>query len=176
MPGGTRRTKEYRDKSALLDRSRWELYIDNSVRAEILKIAIVEGLKTGEAAEALLALGINAYASGNAGKASIESTLPKSDGADASNSIPPRHRFKLHKSEVLPIQGQATDSQVDLASSISNEEPPNVEQDWYRFAVIVHEIWLRSKPIRMDREKHRIGVEDGISYTSGEKFYKPKDA
>ena len=61
--GRTRRAKEFRERQALTDVKRWEIYTTDAIKSEVRDIAKQEGLSAGVAAEALLRLGIETYLS-----------------------------------------------------------------------------------------------------------------
>jgi hypothetical protein len=111
-------------------------------------------------AEALLALGIDAYASGSETKGpnstSIDSSLPRSALVEASISTRTRHRFNLHRSELVPTQEKTPERQVNIASSVTVGEVQQAAKDRYRFEHIFYAIRGRSKPLGMERAQHWI--------------------
>jgi len=73
--GATKRAKLFRERHALTDVKRWEIYTTEAIKSEVRDIAKQEGLSAGVAAEALLRLGIETYLSRC--ETSVECELPE---------------------------------------------------------------------------------------------------
>lgn len=169
------RSKRFRNRLAMEGYTRWEIYTAESIKSFVRKIAKHELKPPGITAEALLALGIEAYCARN--KLSTDNhfvTQPthhnpahEFDELPLISGLTPRRKISLHNypdedlqliQPVTEIEPRTTSTLVNQSSSTLSPEQTERLSACLRFRQIAYEILCSSTPFGMDREKHKIKV------------------
>jgi hypothetical protein len=170
----TQRTKKHRQKVAAEGGVWLDIRTSQDIKSIVRAIAQQEKIKTSDASESLLVLGIEAYLQGNIEAATVipdgrASTKPvqRVDSSDLEKrGLSPRYRIKLPIRQPDQYQSSTTTEPIDdlipvtihgqSDLGIADDDGQKLDTQTDKLHVKSLGMPSRTEPFQMDREKHKI--------------------
>lgn len=125
--GQTRRTVEFRERKALENTTRWEIYTPQSVRDKVREIAKKDRISMGVAAVTLLKLGLEAYLSKNESALTENNLNPMPESAaptEAAQELA-THPVSVKDDVMSPGDAKSGSERSVGFNSMENTQPTN---------------------------------------------------